>query len=101
MSSEATVAAYKELVQSEGWRLFVTELVEPEWGAEACLRKIDDALSTVAPGEDEHLTVLQIRAAARQIHKLVQAPADIVARATGQAQKPSRIPFASLRRGTR
>lgn len=100
MMDPAEKDAFTHLLETDGWRLFL-EHVDRSWGAEACIQKIDRALQELKPGDEdgERMTVLQIRAAARQIHAMTRYPADRIGTLT--AAPKSRAPFAALRRGTR
>jgi hypothetical protein len=73
--------------------------VEQSWGAEACIAKIDTALTNLRPGDEdgERMTVLQIRAASRQIQGLMRWPQErLNALTAAAAEKPS--PLQRLRR---
>jgi hypothetical protein len=88
------LADYRDLVTSPGWQRFLG-YVAASWGAEACIDQIDQALKHVAP-EDASATVLQIRAAARQIAALVRYPDERIAQLSGVGRKAR--PFEALRR---
>ena len=93
-----TIESLQGLIESPGWAWFIQQ-VEQAWGAEACIRKIDAALAELTPGDRpaETETVLQIRAAARQIHVLIASPAKRIAELTQSAAPPTGR-FAALRR---
>lgn len=92
--------AFTHLLETDGWRLFLA-YVEQSWGAEACIQKIDRALQELKPGDEggERMTVLQIRAAARQIQALTRYPAERIAQGTPRTTRKAM--FSELRRGTR
>lgn len=83
------------LIESDGWQRFAAYIAQ-EWGADASIRKLDDALKAAGPGEDVTAIVLQIRASALQIQNLVRWPAQRIAQ-LGDAKKSGR-PFEALRR---
>lgn len=91
-------AALTELVKSEGWKRFLN-YIDTEWGSEACIQKIDRALATAEAGNSEaqHETVLQIRAAARQIQRLTAWPDEQIKRL--RKPKPARTNFLGRRIG--
>lgn len=99
-TSDVHLAALKELVQSDGWKLFA-DYIDSAWGSTACLEKIDSALKDVDRGDDnaERSTVAQIRVAARQIQALKEWPKLRIAQLT-QSEK-TRRPFEALRRYAR
>ena len=68
-------ADLRELLQLAGWG-HVCAYIDQTWGPEACLEKIDRALQALQPGdvEAERQTVLQIRAAAKQMQALKTWP---------------------------
>ncbi len=91
------LGALRELVQSEGWRLFLA-LIDDAWGSDATLRKIDAALATVARGDTSAVndTVQQIQASRREIQKVVGLPAFRISQL--EPQPTSTQPYAALRR---
>lgn len=91
-----------QLVKSPGFARFALH-VEQEWGAEACIRKIDRVLQELRPGDEdgERSTVLQIRAAARQIQALVSWPEQRIAMLKAEKPKPLARAMDGLRRITR
>ncbi len=92
------LADLQDLVRAEGFRRFQAH-VEQEWGDAACIRKIDEVLRQLTPGDRpaEQETVLQVRAAARQIQALVRWPEDRISQLQGQ--KPKAVsPLERLRR---
>lgn len=95
--SSPDLASLRELLQSDGWRLFQA-LIEQEWGAAPTLTKIDRALATIERGDLQAVqdTVQQIQASRREVYKvigLVQARVSQLA-----PEEKSKQPFAALRR---
>jgi hypothetical protein len=88
----------QELLRSDGFTRFRAH-VEDEWGAVASIQRIDRALTELPPGDRdaERETVLQIRAAARQIHALLQWPEERIAQLKGPKKKTI-SPMEALRR---
>lgn len=95
--SSPDVAALRELLQSDGWRLFQA-LIEQEWGAAATLRKIDHALVEIPRGDRDAVndTVQQIQASRREVLKVLGLPQARVSQLA--PEEKSKQPFAALRR---
>jgi hypothetical protein len=91
----------QQFVQSPGYARFKT-FFEDAWGDSACIARIDRALTELKPGDQdaEDLTVLQIRAAAREIRKLVHWPEQRIDQLKG-AKPKSMNPMDLLRRRPR
>lgn len=92
----AEAQALKELLESQGWTTF-RDLVMQEWNAERVLAKQAEALSHIPRGEQDAIndTVQQIQSTRREILALLELPKQRLAQLT---LKPSRRPFAGLRR---
>lgn len=94
---DSEALAWRELVQSDGWRL-VKALAEELHGPAANVRAIDAALASVGRGDREAAedTVIQIRARALAVEKFLAAAEE---RAKAAQPKSERLrPFAALRR---
>lgn len=99
MSSNDELDDLLTLVNSAGFARF-KDHVEREWGDAAQMRKIDDVLKALGPGnpDAELTTVSQVRAAARQIQQMVEWPTRRIAQLKTEA-KPSRLnPMDAIRR---
>ena len=91
--------ALRDLVQSDGWKRY-REYIESEWGDSACIRKIDEALRHTPAGDDAIVdqTVLQIRASARQIMRVIEWPTERLQILRGQKPATTSHPMDLLRR---
>lgn len=89
--------AWRVLIASEGWRRFQAVAAD-EWGAEATLRKIDEALARVPRGDQAAIddTVQQIQVARREVQRLLGIPAARVKQLS--PERKSMRPFDTLRR---
>lgn len=89
--------ALKALIASDGWQLY-QQAIRGAWGAEACMRQIDQALAGLPRGDQDAVndTVQQIRASARAVQAMATWPESRVQ--TLQAQKPKAKGLAAWRR---
>lgn len=89
----------KQLVRAPGFARLLA-FKDREWGSEACLSKIDRALTELQPGDEdgERMTVLQIRAAAKRIDALLRWPEERIGMLQTHKQAPSLNPLNRLRR---
>lgn len=97
LTTDDTLRAWKDLLQSVGWSLF-WQAVEEEWGAEVVLARMERALTAVPRGDQEAIndTVQQIQVARREIQKLRSIPAAKITALTPKEEPKG--PFAALRR---
>lgn len=88
----------QQLVASDGFKRFEAYL-DQEWGDAAQVRKIDNALRELKPGDfdAEHMTVSQIRASAIHAQRLGRWPHSRIDQLKG-AKSKSMNPMDALRR---
>ena len=93
------VSALRDLLQSEGWRIFRTA-TEHEWGPSGYGRRMQEALTSVGRGPDRAYELGEVAervdATARAVNALIAWPSDEIARRA--PVKKSTAPFAHLRR---
>lgn len=96
-TTEAEIAALKELVASDGWRVFL-QMVDAEWGAEQVLARQEAALADVERGNQDAIndTVQQIQNTRKAVYALLSRVNQRIGQ-LAQAKKPWR-PFAPHRR---
>lgn len=85
--------ALTALLATDGWRLYQIEMAK-QWGPEAQLRAIDQALSNLPAGHQEAVdsTVQQIRSASNAIMAGLRWPAEQLARLKAAEERRSIIP---------
>lgn len=89
---EGTVdSALRDLLQSEGWRIFKTA-AEHEWGPSGYGRRMQEALSAIPPGPDRAYELAQVAervdATARAVNEIMAWPAEELRRRGKGQQRP-------------
>lgn len=71
----ADVVALKDLLESDGWRMFLT-MIDQEWGADATLGKIEKVLQQIPPGQQLAVddATQQVLAAQRAVRAIKELP---------------------------
>ena len=97
MADNVELEALDQLVNSEGWKLFVG-LVNKQWhpSSEWFLGQLDDALKTDDVKGTEHFR--QVRASQREVQKVLQLPQQRLEQLK-RASQPSSPDFVGSRRG--
>lgn len=100
MSDASEREDLEQLMLHPGW-LRYRAYVESQWGADACIQKIDTALSTLERGDQQaaNETVTQIRARAREAQRLLMWPRERVNTLMAMESQRKQEPTYS-RRGT-
>lgn len=93
------VAALKDLIQSDGWKLFVAQL-EHEWGPAGFGREVQRVTAAIPPGQENAYeiadAVKRVQMTAKAVNDLVKWPEEQI-RALSDP-RVDRRPFAALRR---
>lgn len=97
MAENPELEALDQLVHSEGWKRF-TDMVDQQWGPSSAwfLEQLDKALAVDGQGGTDHFR--QVRSAQREIQKVMQMPAQRIAKIKTASQQPSGD-FVGSRRG--
>ncbi len=87
-AADSEVGALRDLIQSEGWRLFRAKLAE-EWGPAGYGRQLQAALAKIPPGPDQPYelshTVQLVTATAAAVNQLVKWPEEQLGRIAPKA----------------
>lgn len=93
------LTALRDLVQSQGWTVLKAHF-EREWGPSGYGWRIQDALSQIPQGPERAYEVAriaeQVTATTKAMNEMIAWPSERIAEL--QSPKPSRAPFARLRR---
>ena len=99
LSSEDQLAAYKDLLQSLGWKLLKAH-ADHDWGPAGYGVQMQRALASIPQGPDRAYELArvaeQVDATAKAVNALIEWPEQAVKLLA--PEKPSRQPFAGLRR---
>ena len=98
-TADAIRSALRDLVQSEGWKLFEAQISQ-EWGPSGYGRRMQEALAQVPNGPDRAFEIAavaeRVDATARAVEAIRRWPYEEIAKR--EPVKP-KGPFAALRRG--
>lgn len=101
---DSVVAALRELMQSEGWRL-LREQADREWGPTGMGRRLAEAIETVAagPNQDYELadTVKRTYGTAQAVMALVKWPEEVIRARTQNQSTPLTSVMDRMRAGLR
>ena len=97
LTTDEQVHALRELLQSNGWKLFLAH-VDDACGDKQTNLNIRQAMKSLQPGDEdgERMTTLQILAAQSQAQSLIRWPAERIR--TLSTDTKVKGPFAALRR---
>ena len=99
LSADDQLAAFRELVQSIGWRLLKAH-ADHDWGPAGYGRQMQRALADVPNGPDRAYELArvaeQVEATSQAVHAVMTYPDERIKALTGP--KASKQPFAALRR---
>lgn len=87
-----TVAALRDLLQSDGWKLYADKL-EQEWGALGLGQEMARVMAKEPPGPDRAYRIAEVaervQATYDAVHQMLAWPKNEIARLTGQEKKPA------------